>query len=72
MPRAGRTLESRRLENEDSEAYKRGRIKKQHKYYNFGFWRDEAALLIRPSLIRPGLRSPKGHPSLLGGVQRGV
>ena len=28
-------------------------------YHNEGFWRDEAALLIRPGLIRPGLCSPK-------------
>ena len=41
-----------------SEAYKRGRIKQQNIYY-FWFWRDKAALLIRPGLIRPGLCSPK-------------
>ena len=28
-------------------------------YHNEGFWRDKAALLIRPCLIRPGLCSPK-------------
>ena len=33
-------------------------------YHNEGFWRDKAALLIRPGLIRPGLRSPKVLPAL--------
>ena len=28
------------------------------------FWRDEAALLTRPGLIRPGLCSPKDVPQL--------
>ena len=36
-----------------------GVVSKNNKYNMFGFWRDKAALLIRPGLIRPGLCSPK-------------